>query len=250
MPNLDVQRSPDPSQAQQFATTRWSIVLAAGDAARLESKEALELLCKAYWLPVYSYIRRSRKSAQEAQDLTQGFFAHLLEKDAIAKAHPERGRFRAFLLTALQNFLTNERQKARAEKRGGGKTPFSLNLDSGESRYQFEPSHELTAEKLFERRWVTTLLDQVLNSLRTELAVAGNAAHFEQLKEALVGEMASSGYELAASALGITPGAAKQAAYRLRKRYRDLFRQEVARTVADDSEVDDELSRLLGILGE
>ena len=250
MSSPTIRNSLEAGHAQHFATTRWSIVLAAGDAARLESKEALESLCETYWFPVYTYVRRQVPNAEEAQDLTQGFFTHLLEKDAIAKAHPERGRFRAFLLTALQNFLANERQKARAEKRGGGRAPLSLDFDSGESRYQFEPSHDLTPEKLFERRWVTTLLDQVLNGLRTELTAAGNSAQFEQLKEALVGEMTGSGYEQAAAALGLTPAAAKQAAYRLRKRYRELFRQEVARTVADDSEVDDELGRLLGILGE
>ncbi len=234
--------------AQRFATTRWSIVLAAGHDFSLESRRALESLCETYWFPVYTYVRRLVSGVEDAQDLTQGFFAHLLDKDAIAKAQPDRGRFRAFLLTALKNFLANERQKARAEKRGGGKAPLSLDFESGESRYQIEPSHELTPEAQFERRWVLTLLDQVLNSLRIELAEAGKESQFEKLKGALVGEMTNADCEQAAEALGITSAAAKQAAYRMRKRYRELFRLEVARTVADDSEVDDEIGRLLETL--
>jgi RNA polymerase sigma-70 factor (ECF subfamily) len=250
MPSPAEQSSPDAAHPQHFATTRWSIVLAAGQGVSREARGALEYLCEAYWFPVYAYVRRHTAIAEDAQDLTQGFFAHLLDKEAIGKAHPDRGRFRAFLLTALQNFLANERDKARAEKRGGGKAALSLDFDSGESRYQIEPSHELTPEKLFERRWVLTLLDQVLESLRRELADEGKEPQFEQLKGGIVGEMTSEGYEQAAATLGITAAAAKQGAYRLRKRYRELFRLEVARTVAEDAEVDDEIGRLLGILGE
>jgi RNA polymerase sigma-70 factor (ECF subfamily) len=182
--------------------------------------------------------------------MTQAFFFHLLEKQVIARADPSRGRFRAFLITSLKNFLANQWKKAGAEKRGGGKAKLSLDFDSGESRYQIEPSHELTPEKLYERRWVLTLLDQVLESLRTELAEDGKVEHFEQLKGALTGEATAADYQRAAEALEITPTAAKQAAYRMRKRYRQLFREEVARTVADDSEVDDEIGRLLEVLGE
>lgn len=250
MPSRAENSGADAGQAQRFATTRWSIVLAAGQAASQDSRQALESLCRAYWFPVYTYVRRHASGVEDAQDITQCFFTHLLDKDTIAKANPDRGRFRAFLLTALQNFLTNERQKARAKKRGGGKVALSLDLDSGESRYQIEPSHELTPEKLFERRWVLALLDQVLESLRMELATEGKVSHFEQLKGGIAGEMTSESYKLAAAALGITAAAAKQGAYRLRKRYRELFRLEVARTVAQDAEIDDEISRLLGILGE
>lgn len=225
-------------------------MLAAGQAVSPESKRALESLCETYWFPVYAYVRRVVARVEDAQDLTQGFFAHLLEHDALAKADPNRGRFRAFLLTALKNFIANERQKARAEKRGGGKAVLSLDFDAGESRCQIEPSHELTPEKLYERRWVLTLLDQVLDCLRMELADAGKEPHFDNLKRALTGEMTSDDYEQAAEALGLTAAAAKQAAYRMRKRYRELFRLEVARTVADDSEVDDEIGRLLETLSE
>ncbi len=250
MPDRAEKSSHVAGPAQRFATTRWSIVVAAGQAASPESRWALGSLCETYWFPVYTYLRRLVSGVEDAQDLTQGFFAHLLDKDAIAKADPNRGRFRAFLLSALKNFLANERQKARAEKRGGGKSPLSLDFESGESRYQIEPSHELTPEIQFERRWVLTLLDQVLNALRMELAEAGREPHFEKLKGALVGEMTNADCEHAAEALGITSAAAKQAAYRMRKRYRELFRLEVARTVANDSEVDDEIGRMLETLSE
>jgi len=223
--------------------------LAAGDIRRHDAKTALARLCETYWYPLYVYARRRVGNAQDAQDLTQTFFCHLLEKQVITRADRNRGRFRTFLVTALKNFLANEWEKGRAKKRGGGKAELSLDFDSGESRYQIEPSHDLTPEKLFERRWVLTLLDQGLESLRIELAEAGKAEHFEQLKATLAGDATVADYDRAAEALGISPAAAKQAAYRMRKRYRQLFRAEVARTVAHEGEVDDEIGRLLATLG-
>ena len=223
--------------------------MAAAKTNRREAQIALAQLCEAYWYPLYAYVRRRVGQVDEARDLTQAFFSHLLEKQTIARADRERGRFRDFLLAAFKNFLSNEADKARAEKRGGGKTPLSLDLESGESRYQIEPFHELTPEKLYERHWVLALLDQVLENLRIELATAGKAEHFEQFKEALTGEATAADYERAAAALAISPAAAKQAAYRMRKRYRQLFREEVARTVADEAEVDVEIGRLLASLG-
>lgn len=231
-----------------FATTQWSIVVAAGEMGAHEARLALAQLCETYWYPLYAYVRRRVGNVHEAQDLTQAFFCHLLEKQTIARADRSRGRFRTFLVTALKNFLNNEWHKAGAEKRGGGKPELSLNLDSGESRYQVEPSRALTAEKLYERRWVLTLLDQVLERLRIELIEAGKTEQFEQFKGALTGEATAADYERAGEALGITPAAAKQAAYRMRKRYRQLFREEVARTVADEADVDDEIGRLLATL--
>lgn len=235
---------------RHFATTQWSIVLAAGDAARQESRTALARLCESYWYPLYAYVRRHVDDVHLAQDLTQAFFSHLLEKQAIAQANRDRGRFRAFLLAALKNFLANERNKAQAWKRGGGRAQLSLDFDAGESRYTIEPAHELTAEKLYERRWVLALLDHVLQRLQTELAAAGKAAEFEHFKGALIGEATAADYERAAAALQITPAAAKQAAYRLRNRYRQLFREEVGRTVAGNAEVDDEIGRLLAALAD
>ena len=247
--------SPEPDnhigeiRESRFATTSWSIVLAAGQCASRESRLALETLCETYWLPVYAYARRLAGSIDEAEDLTQGFFVHLLEKDAIAKATKDRGRFRAFLLTAMKNFVANDRDKFRAEKRGGGRHVLSLDFAAGESRCQIEPSIQVTPETLFERRWVLTLLDQVLDRLRMELAETGKEALFANLKGALLGEMTQPDYELAAAALGIPTAAASQAAYRMRKRYRELFRQEVARTVENDADIDDEIGQLLEMLG-
>jgi len=233
----------------KFVTTRWSVVLAAGEVAGHEAEDALAQLCTTYWYPLYAYIRRRVSNVHEAQDLTQAFFCHLLEKHVIARADRNRGRFRTFLLAALTNFLNNEWHKARALKRGQGNIELPLDFDSGDSRYQAEPSHELTPEKLYERRWVMALLEQVLGRLRRELADAGHAEHFEPFKGTLTGEASAAEYERAAATLGITPAAAKQAAYRLRKRYRQLFREEVAQTVGDEADVDDEIRRLMAALG-
>jgi len=241
MDSTDKQAESPGQENSHFATTSWSLVLAAGG----RSQEALAELCQAYWYPIYAYVRRRVPDVNEAQDLTQEFFCRLLEKEAIARAQPHRGRFRAFLLTALKNFLANEWNKARAQKRGGGKTGLSLDFGSAESLIQIEPFHELTPEKLFERRWVVALVNEVLNRLQAEFAGAGKLHHFEQLKGALTGELAADDYVRAGETLGITPAAAKQAAYRMRKRYREMFRQEVARTTAAEEDVEDEMRRLL-----
>lgn len=229
---------------REFASTHWSVVLAAGDGGP-DAEAALAELCQTYWQPLYAFVRRRGVNPDEAQDLTQAFFSHLLEKNTLGKADRNRGRFRAFLLAALRNFLANHWEKARAIKRGGGRTVLSMDFESSESKYPLEPSHQLTPEKLFERRWVLTLLDQVLERLQAELSAAGRLAHFEQLKQFLTGGASAEDYQRAAAALDISPAAAKQAAYRLRTRYRQLFREEVARTVGDEQQVDDEIGRLL-----
>jgi RNA polymerase sigma-70 factor (ECF subfamily) len=241
MESTDKQAQSGGQEDSHFATTSWSLVLAAGG----RSQEALAELCQTYWYPIYAYVRRRVPDVNEAQDLTQEFFCRLLEKDGIAKAQPHRGRFRAFLLTSLKNFLANEWNKARAQKRGGAKTRLSLDFGSAESLIQIEPFHELTPEKLFERRWVVALVNEVLNQLQTELANGGKQHHFEHLKGALMGELTADDYQLAGEKLGITPAAAKQAAYRMRKRYREMFRQEVARTTAAEEDIEDEMRRLL-----
>lgn len=240
---------PNPPQQRHFATTQWSLVLVAGRGEDSASRRALASLCESYWYPLYAYIRRRVDDVHEAQDLTQAFFGHLLEKQAIAKADRTRGRFRAFLITALKNFLAGEWEKSRAAKRGGGRAAIPLDFEAGESRYRIEPADTLTPEMLYERRWILTLLDHVLDGLRGELVAAGKAEQFEQLKGMLTGEATAAQYEQAAAALGITPAAAKQAAYRLRKQYRQRFRAEVARTVAGEDEVDEEINRLLAALG-
>jgi RNA polymerase sigma-70 factor (ECF subfamily) len=234
---------------RHFATTQWSVVLAAGDGAGEESREALAQLCEAYWYALYAYVRRRVSDVHEAQDLTQAFFAQLLEKHAIAKADRTRGRFRAFLITALDNFLANEWEKSRAAKRGGGRMPLSLDFEAGESRFRIEPADRLTPEMLYERRWILTLLDHVLDGLRSELVADGKGEQFEHLKGMLTGEATAEQCELAGAALGISAAAARQAAYRLRRAYRQRFRREVARTVAREDEVDEEIRRLLEALG-
>ncbi len=232
-----------------FASTQWSIVLAARDVDEQDRRVALTQLCENYWYPMYAYIRRTAE-VNDARDLTQAFFFHLLEKEVIARADRDRGRFRDFLLTALKNFLTNHRRGTRAAKRGGGKVMLSLNFDAGETRYQIEPSHALTAEMLYERRWVLTLLEQVLQRLQVELVDAGKSEVFDQFKGALTGEATADNYAQAGAVLNITPAAAKQAAYRMRRRYRHLFRQEIARTLANEADVDEEIGCLLEILAE
>jgi RNA polymerase sigma-70 factor (ECF subfamily) len=233
-------RSPDFS----FATTRWSVVLAAGEPSADPARQAaLADLCQDYWAPIYGYIRRRSQSVETAQDLTQAFFLTLLEKDAIAAASPDRGRFRAFLLTCAKNFVTNERARGAAEKRGGGKV-LSLDWTAAESRLSFEPADELTPERLFERDWALTLLDQVLDRLKAECAADGKAREFDALKAVLSAAPPAGGYEAVASELNCTAAAARQTARRLKLRYRKLLREEVARTVADPSDVDDEIRRL------
>ncbi len=248
---MDAKGSPDapsPNGSAQFATTQWNVVLAAGAASNTDARDALEQLCTQYWYPLYAYVRRRVDDVDEAQDLTQAFVAHLLEKQTIGRADPNRGRFRAFLLTALKHFLANEREKTRAAKRGGKVAILSLDWEAGETRFQIEPSHSQTAEQLFERRWVLALLEQVVNQLRCEYGERGQETHFEQLKAALTGEMSAAQYELAARQLDISPAAAKQAAYRLRKRYREQLRRAVAQTIADERDVDDEIRRLFEAL--
>ena len=235
-------------RADGFATTHWSLVISAGRPDEPAARQALAELCEAYWYPLYAYVRRRVGSVPDAQDITQAFFTHLLEKQTIGRADRTRGRFRAFLLTALNHFLLNEWEKARADKRGGGRAMLSLDFDSGESRYRLEPLDELTPETLYERRWVLTLLEEVLERLRRELSETGKTAYFEPLKIAITGDATAADYGRAAKRLGLTVPAAKQAGYRLRKRYRQLFRAEVLRTVVDETEVDPEIRRMLDVL--
>ena len=229
---------------RHFQTTHWSIVLAAGRNSSPNSSEALASLCQTYWYPLYAYARRRVNDAHEAQDLTQGFFAQLLEKNYIAAAEPERGKFRAFLLTSFKNFLANEWDKARALKRGGGKAPIPLDFESGESRFSLEPTDDLTPDRLYEKQWALTLLTHVLGQLREESVRAGKEQQFEHLKEFITGPALPGGYTEAAGRLDMTEGAAKVAAHRLRRRYRDLLRAEISQTVYDPSEVDDEIRSL------
>jgi RNA polymerase sigma-70 factor (ECF subfamily) len=231
-----------------FATTRWSLVAAARDRAAPPARQALAELCRAYWYPVYAYVRRSGRGHAEAEDLTQEFFTRLLEKDALAAVDPARGRFRSFLLAACRHFLANQDARARARKRGGGRRPLPLDLAGAHDRYRREPAHADTPEKLFERRWALALLDEVLGGLRREYEAAGKGPLFALLKEHLTGDDPGLPHGEAARQLGTTEGAVKVAAHRLRRRYRELLRQEIAQTLADPAEVDDEIRSLFAAL--
>ena len=230
----------------EFASTQWSLVLAAGRRSLPASDQAL---CRAYWYPLYAFARRYLGDIHQAQDATQDFFGRLLEKNIIARAQQDRGRFRSFLLTAFKNFLANERDKSLAQKRGAGHAPLSLDFPAGDSRYDLEPSHAWTPERLFERQWALTLLGQVLANLRAEFVADDKEAQFDSLKVYLTGEATASNAALA-EGLGMSEGAVKVAAHRLRQRYRALLRHEVAQTVADPAEVDDEIRRLFESLGQ
>jgi RNA polymerase sigma-70 factor (ECF subfamily) len=232
----------------EFHTTRWSLIVAAASEPSQKSQSALEDLCQAYWYPVYAFIRRRGHCPEDARDLAQDFFATLLEKGYLADADPQRGRFRAFLLTAVARFVSKQHDKAAAQKRGGGRQPLSLNFDDGESRYQREPAHDWTAERIFERRWALTLLDRTLAQLRGEHEQSGKLPLFDTLKVFLTGESGSPPLSRVAEQLDMTEGAVKVAVHRLRQKYREALRAEIAQTVAAQEDVDDELRRLLSAL--
>lgn len=232
-----------------FATTHWSLVVSAGrqtDTARC--REAMQTLCQNYWQPLYSYVRRRGYSAEDAQDLTQEFFTRLLQNNRVARADQQKGKFRAFLLTSLKNFLSDEWDKAHAQKRGSGVQPCSLHIENGEQTYEMEPVNNVTAEQIFERRWALTLLDNVIQTLKAEHERAGKAELFDAVGPCLVGDRAAQPYAELAIRLGLTEGAIKSIVHRLRTRYRELLRQEIANTVASPGEVDEELSYLLQVL--
>ena len=235
--------------ARVFATTLWTVVLQAGGPTSEGSAHALERLCRTYWYPVYSFVRRSGAAPHDAEDLTQGFFAHLLDKDMIAKADRERGRFRNFLLASFKNYHANERSRQAALKRGEGKALVSFEDLQAEDRYKHEPRNNMSPEKLFDQKWAASLLDQVMRSLRTEYASLGKAPLFDLLRTVIWGGRQIIGYEALARQVGMTEGAFKVAVHRLRSRFRECLRQEVAQTVATPGEVDDELRYLLAAIG-
>jgi len=245
----DTPSSPSPSRAGGvFATTHWSVVLAAQREDPARAHEALAALCQSYWYPLYVYVRRQGHSPHDAQDLTQEFFARLLEKDWLAGVSRGRGRFRSFLLAAMKHFLANEWDKARARKRGGGQRFVGLDAASAETRYALEPPDNVTPERVFERRWAMTLLDQVLARLRAEHAASGKEPLFEALKGALTEGRDSLPHAELGAKLGLSGGAVKVAVHRLRRRYRELLRQEIAHTVGSEAEVEDELRHLFALL--
>jgi len=224
------------------------VVLSAGRSDSTHARDALEKLCRTYWPPIYAFVRRQGHSPHDAEDLTQAFFARVLERNYFADADQTRGRFRSFLLGSLKHFLANEWDKARAQKRGGGQHVIPIDATSAETSCGFEPADNVTPEKIFERRWALTLLDQVLRRLREEYAADGREKLFEQLKPTLTEASRTVRYAEIAARLETSEGAVKVAVHRLRQRYRELLRAEIADTVADPGEIEDEIRNLFAAL--
>jgi len=239
--------SPTAPQSGVFATTHWSLVVAAkGESA--SAGEALDRLCQLYWQPLYGYVRRRGHSPEDAKDLTQEFFSRLLARHWVGNADREKGRFRSFLLGTMNHFLSDEWDKARAQKRGGGAPTLPLEFDVAETRYSHEPADHATPEQHFERRWALALLDQVLNRLRKEYEAEGRGELFRSLNPCLIGDRTAQPYAELAKQLGVSEGTVKSAVHRLRLRYRQLLHDEIASTVAEPDEVGKELRHLFVVL--
>ena len=223
-------------------------MISAGRQSSPDSGRALAALCESYWYPLYAYVRRRVSEINQAQDLTQAFFLELLDKDYISVASPERGRFRAFLLTAFKHFLSKQWTKARALKRGGGRVPLSLDFDLADSHLRIDPASGLTAEQLYDWQWSMTLLARIMDQLESELREKGKGTQFEELKGFLIGEHGGTTYAQAAAKLQMSESAAKKAASRMRGRYRELLREEIAQTVSGPEEVEDEIRNLFRTL--
>jgi DNA-directed RNA polymerase specialized sigma24 family protein len=232
----------------RFETTEWSLVLAARGRNTPRAEDALAGLCERYWYPIYSFVRRQGSSAEEAEDLTQAFFTRILEKGYLGQVDRDRGRFRAFLLAACRHFLSNERDRVRALKRGGGRRLLSIDATLAEERLRLEPAHDLTPEKEYLRRWTLTVIDKVLASLRTEFAAKDKTRLFDALKGFLVGDASPDAYRRAAQELSQSEGALRVAVHRLRRQFRNRLRAEVVPTVEDAEAVEDELRSLLASL--
>jgi RNA polymerase sigma factor (sigma-70 family) len=245
----EAQMEPSAPGPRSFETTRWSLVVSAGQIGTPESKEALATLCSLYWYPIYLFVRRRGYNADEAVDLTQGFFTRLLEKNDLATADRSRGRFRSWLLGCLKHFLANEWDRSHALKRGGGKSVLSIDAEDAEGRYLREPSHDMTPERIYDRRWALTMLDQTLDTLKEECKRNGKTKLFEALKPSLAGEGRDEGYAQIGSQLGMSEGAVKVAAHRLRARYRDILRIRIGETVDTEQAVDEEIKDLFEALG-
>ena len=231
-----------------FATTHWSVVLTAGDHESPHQLAALEKLCAAYWYPIYAFIRRRGSNPDEAKDRTQSFFEYLIERNAFAVANSERGKFRTFLLCSLNNFLANEWERGNRLKRGGGREIISLDSEPAEERYKLEPVDNQTPEVLFERRWAETLLQLVLTRLRAEYEAGSGSRRFEDVQTFIVEDRGAIPFAKVAEVLGMSEAALKSVVHRLRKRYRDLVREEIANTVSSPAEVEPELRHLLQAL--
>ena len=237
-----------PGGAATFGTTHWSVVLAAGGSDREKAREALEQLCAAYWYPLYVFARRQGYAAAESEDLTQEFFARLLQRNDLAEVSPERGRFRSFLLASFKHFLANEYHRQQTEKRGGLATLVSLEREGPETRYRLEPADPVTSEILFERRWALTVLERAVERVREEYAVSEKADLFEELKDFLSNQK-SLPHAAIASKYGISVGAVGVTIHRLRKRYAEVLREEISHTVSTPEDIADEVRHLIAAVG-
>ncbi len=233
-----------------FATTHWSVVLAAGNQGDPDARQALETLCRAYWIPVYAFLRRRGHAPADAEDYTQGFFLRILDRGVLSKADPDRGRFRSFLLACLNHYVADERDKARAARREGARPLSGIDTNAANERYLSEPADTNSPDRLFERKWALAVMEHAMENLREEHRIAGLSAEFEALREFLAGSSEHRDYEQAAARTGQSPNAVAVAVHRLRRRYRDFVRREVAATVANPDDLEAEMRHLLGILRE
>jgi RNA polymerase sigma-70 factor (ECF subfamily) len=240
--------APDASQTS-FVTTHWSVVLSAREANSPQSSAALEALCRSYWYPLYAHVRRQGYAPHDAQDLTQEFFARLLQKHYLDAAAREKGRFRTFLLVALKRFLANEWDRRHAQKRGGFTAVVSIDQEMAESRFAAEPAHQLQPDVLFDRQWAVTLLDRTMSRLREEYIASGRAKLFELLRGCLARDESALPYAEIAVRLNLSEAAVKMAVQRLRARYREILRAEIADTVAAPEEIEEEIRHLFSAFG-
>jgi RNA polymerase sigma-70 factor (ECF subfamily) len=233
---------------RQFATTQWSVVRAVGLENSQAANSALQELCQIYWYPLYTYVRRQGHNADAAADLTQAFFADLLMRDDLKKVDPELGKFRSFLLAAMKHFLMNQWNKAKAQKRGGGKSPLSLDFGEADNRYRLEPSHAKTPELIYQKQWAKTLLERVQKSLRSEFADRGKAHQFDKLQKFLAGKNEDETLATAAAQLNMSEVAVKVSLHRMRQRFGELLRTEIQQTVSTPEEIDSEIQQLFEVL--
>lgn len=234
---------------QDFASTHWSVVLLAGGKDSPKAADALERLARTYWYPLYSFTRRQGYSPHDAADLTQEFFSRLIATNALSSVHPNRGKFRSFLLASLKNLLANEWHRARRQKRGGGTLVFSLDEDLAEGRYQLEPADELSPDKIYDRRWAEIILERALDRLRLECDGDQKARRFDEVKTFLLGEKGKNSLAGAAERLGMSLPAVKGLVHRLRRRFRDLIQNEIAQTVTRPEEIEQEIRELFAAFG-
>ena len=244
---MSKENQPRPTQAR-FATTHWSVVLAAGGRAGSHCAEALQSLCQTYWFPLYAFVRRQGVQPDEALDLTQGFFARLLEKQWLTAADPELGRFRNFLMASIRHFMSNEWACQRAKKRGGGHCHLSLDIEDAETRYRLEPADDRSPEQVYERQWALAVLDRVMAELRSDYAARGKSEQFDLLKGCLALGSKERSYTKTAEHLNTTEGAVRVMVHRLKQQYRDILRRQIAQTVSSAEEVESEIRHLFQAL--